>query len=112
MTENFMLSSRGLLEAGRVHTLVTSSFSHNNFLHLAFNMATLMSFSRPVIQRLGAAGFVRLYLSAAILSSAGFVAYDVLMKPLVPARFRLGDDLQCLGASGAVASVLTYGIMS
>ncbi|RKP01811.1 hypothetical protein CXG81DRAFT_11500, partial [Caulochytrium protostelioides] len=87
--------------SGLAHTLLTSAFSHSSFMHLAFNMAALVSFA-PLCQQLAFPGspesFLALYLSAAVSSSlASHLASVLGFRQLV---------LPSLGASGALWALL------
>jgi len=94
---NFLVST-DRLQAGYWWTLVTSAFSHMDFLHIAINMFVLWSFG-VVLERLwGARVFLVFYLVAGIVGSA----CHCLASSLV-----LGDgSVPALGASGAVAGLL------
>lgn len=112
MINHFMLSSAGILNEGRLHTLVTSAFSHSSLIHLGMNMAALLSFAPACILSLGTQRFTIMYAAATVLSSIAFVAYDVLLRPHLPAAARVGNGVHSLGASGAVASTVAFSILS
>ncbi|KAF0699762.1 Aste57867_9689 [Aphanomyces stellatus] len=49
MWSNFACSFQGVASDRRVHTLLTSSFSHNSFLHYAVNMFMLWHFGTSIL---------------------------------------------------------------
>lgn len=132
MYRHFTLSAEGISQ-GRVHTLITSIFSHTSVFHLAFNMLAVrpvmltcggrcQSYSQnhpwqlhsfaPVafIGLGGVVPFLTMYGVAGLVGSTAFVALQRIKAS------RTGDPwhLQTpgLGASGAVYSVLAYGILA
>ena len=97
MIENFLVSWVHLLD-GRVWTLITSVFSHNNFLHIFLNMYVLYGFGSALESTIGPKSYLKFYLIAGIIAS--------LCHCLVSA-FLLGEPgLPALGASGAVSGVI------
>ena len=49
MARHFMTSVPAV-QAGRLHTMLTSAYSHQGFIHIAFNMMALNSFGPTVLQ--------------------------------------------------------------
>ena len=108
LNENFTLSMTNY-RAGRYWTLLTSAFSHTDFVHFLFNMfafrafGTILSFMPGV----GAFHVVSLCLGSAITGSFAFLYQRDLSSPpntkfpgaIVGAR---GVELSALGASGMV----------
>jgi membrane associated rhomboid family serine protease len=68
---------------------ITYAFLHGGFMHLLFNMLVLIHLGRDCVARLGARGFLVLYILSAIGGAAGFVLLSSAAGPMV-------------GASGAV----------
>jgi len=97
MMGNFLVSTAHL-EHGRVWTLVTAAFSHNEIWHLAINLFVLWSFG-TVLERLwGTRVFVLFYLVAAVVAS---ISHCVVSSVV------LGNgNIPALGASGAVSGLL------
>ncbi|KAJ1883864.1 hypothetical protein LPJ66_010891 [Kickxella alabastrina] len=93
MARNFLHDPR----SGRSFTLLTSTFSHRELFHFAFNTIALVSFGTSVADIMGVEHFTAFYLSAGVVSS--LVSH--LLMPLRPALM-----LPSLGASGAVYSVV------
>ncbi|KAJ2747670.1 hypothetical protein GGI20_000319 [Coemansia sp. BCRC 34301] len=87
---------------GRSYTLLTSSFSHREIWHFAFNTIGLVSFSAAVVDAMGVEQFVAFYLSAGAIS--GLASH--LLSPLRPALI-----MPSLGASGAVYAVVGASMM-
>ena len=97
MARHFLVSWIAL-EEGRFWVLVTSAFSHFNFLHFFINMYVLMSFGGFMEKALGRLRFLSFYLLAGIVGSLGHsvVSNFYLHQPEQPA----------LGASGALAGII------
>ncbi|ORX67779.1 rhomboid-domain-containing protein [Linderina pennispora] len=93
MTKYFLHDPR----TGRAYTLLTSTFSHREVWHFAFNTIALMSFGSAVADRMGAEQFTAFYLSAGVISSLA----NHVLSPLRPLAI-----LPALGASGAVYAVV------
>lgn len=99
MMDNFTLTLASVLQ-GRVHTLLTSLFSHANFGHLAMNMITLFFFGSSMIGFLGQRRFLMLYLGGGLMSSMCVLAYNAIR-----------GDAPTLGASGAVNSIVMTSVV-
>lgn len=97
MATHFLVSGLHMQE-GLYWTLLTSEFSQNYFLHLAFNMMALLSFGPPLERLMGHVGFAVFYITCAIAASVSHV---------VSSTYFLGaPDQMALGASGAIAGLL------
>lgn len=64
---------------------VTYGFLHGGFVHLAVNMATLWSLAAPVIRRVGARGFLLLYVGAIVGGGLGYALLSAGIRPMVGA---------------------------
>ncbi|KAI9100632.1 hypothetical protein DFS34DRAFT_592514 [Phlyctochytrium arcticum] len=85
--------------SGRSYTLLTSAFSHESFMHFAFNMYALYGFA-PIFQdhALGSwEEMTAVYLSAAVLAS--FASHLL-------SSFNIRKAKPSLGASGAVWAII------
>ncbi|KAJ2443900.1 hypothetical protein GGF42_006482 [Coemansia sp. RSA 2424] len=87
---------------GRSYTLLTSSFSHREIWHFAFNTIGLVSFGAAAANAMGVEQFTAFYLSAGVIS--GLASH--LLSPLRPALI-----MPSLGASGAVYAVVGASMM-
>lgn len=74
---------------------VTNTFLHGGFLHILLNMWMLWIFGRALEDRLGSVPFMMLYLVSGIAAS------------FVHCVFNAGSTLPVLGASGAVAGLIS-----
>jgi rhomboid family protein len=74
--------------------LLTNTFLHGGFLHIALNLWTLWIFGPALEDRLGPLRFLALYLASGVLASAAH------------AFFNAGSAYPLLGASGAIAGVI------
>ncbi len=77
-----------------VATLVTSTFIHGGFMHLAGNMIFLWVFGDNIEDRLGRAKYVFFYLLMGVVAN------------LVHGLSAPASDVPVIGASGAIAGVL------
>ncbi|KAJ2732963.1 hypothetical protein IW152_003457, partial [Coemansia sp. BCRC 34962] len=87
---------------GRSYTLLTSSFSHREVWHFAFNTIALVSFGSTVADAMSVEQFTAFYLSAGVIS--GLASH--LLSPL-----RAALIMPSLGASGAVYAVVGASMM-
>ena len=77
---------------------LTYGFLHGGIVHLAVNMFTLWSLGSAVLKRVGARGFILLYVGALLGGAAGFALLASVLAPMV-------------GASGALFG-LAGGLMA
>ncbi|KAI7890248.1 uncharacterized protein EV154DRAFT_255140 [Mucor mucedo] len=110
MVKNFMCSPSHI-ENGRIHTLLTSAFSHKSLDHLGLNMFVLYTMGQGVIEFIGASRFLLLYAGAGITASLVGVGYRKYIKPMLEKGYRQQRDnslfLGSLGASGSVMGITT-----
>lgn len=103
MVRNFMCSPKHI-ESGRIHTLLTSAFSHKSLDHLGLNMLVLYTMGQGVIEFIGASRFLLLYAGAGITASLVAVGYRKYVKPMLEKGYRKSSNdssfLGSLGASG------------
>lgn len=109
LNDNFTLSLRNLKE-NRYYVLLTSAFSHMNFVHIAFNMLALSSFGQ-IISFMGVSGpqTLALCLTCGIAGSVAWAYHHAFIKPDPPRSglfsrqvVRMKDLDTALGASGLV----------
>ncbi|WP_413154745.1 rhomboid family intramembrane serine protease [Bartonella sp. cb54] len=76
------------------HTIISYSFMHGSFEHIAINMAWLLVFGSPLVRYFGGVRFLIFWLLTAVVSALTyFVFHQNSMMPLV-------------GASGAVSGMM------
>lgn len=102
MVKNFM-SSPASLEQGRIHTLLTSAFSHKSLDHLGVNMLVLYTMGQGVIEAVGASRFLLLYAGAGVTASLAAIAYRKYIKPKLEKGYGkpISDNKNFLGSLGA-----------
>ncbi|KAJ1733562.1 hypothetical protein LPJ61_001505 [Coemansia biformis] len=83
--------------SGLSYTLLTSTFSHRELMHFAFNTLALVSFGAPVADAMGVEHFTAFYLAAGVVSGLASHHFAPLRAALI---------LPTLGASGAVYGVV------
>jgi len=113
MVENFMISLNNL-KSGRIWTILTATFSHYELLHLLFNMFTLYFIGRQILQVIGPARFLNLYVVGGLCSTVASECID-LIKMKYAHSFQektVAVYNSSLGASGSVMSVLVlFGLL-
>jgi membrane associated rhomboid family serine protease len=109
LNENFTLSMVNYRE-GRYWTLLTSAFSHQNFVHFLFNMFAFNAFGSILafVPGVGAGHIVSLCLGSAITGSFAFLYTHGIMDP--PSNSKVPNAIvgagriqfSALGASGMI----------
>lgn len=94
----------GALSTWRWGPLFGHVFLHANFIHLAFNLALLLSVSGRVVARLGAAAggavrFLTLFFGCALAGALTYIAFNP------------GSPVGAIGASGAACGVFAALLM-
>ena len=90
-------SPQGIFQHGRVWQLWTATFLHADIWHILGNMMFLWIVGREMESFYGSRDFLALYLTAAGISTLGWAAIQALS----------GSSIPMVGASGAVAAVMT-----
>ncbi|WVZ68749.1 hypothetical protein U9M48_017649 [Paspalum notatum var. saurae] len=106
MRRHFMISLDNF-KSGRLHTLVTSAFSHAELNHLVTNMVGLYFFGTGIASTFGPAFLLKLYLAGALTGSAFFLLEKAFLAPRKQAY--VGWDTSRapgLGASAAVNAII------
>ncbi|MEI6232222.1 MAG: rhomboid family intramembrane serine protease [Planctomycetota bacterium] len=96
MKTHFMTTPWNVLNLYHVHTLLTSSISHQDTYHLLFNMLFFWFLGRDVEVFYGRNNFIALYIFAALASSVAQCGIQYQQHTMA---------LPALGASGAVMGV-------
>mgnify|MGYP003387439358 CR=1 FL=1 len=119
MFRNFTVSSDGILKKFRLHTLLTSCFSHRDGMHLLFNGVCFYSFANTALAMLNPLQFAALFLGSGLV---GNIVFLVPWSKILPRNFQsfqsryysrwYGDLLSTnrlgLGASGAVNGLIMW----
>lgn len=112
MLKNFMISVDNFA-SGRLHTLVTSAFSHSDVWHLISNMVGLYFFGSSIGRTFGPEYLMKLYLSGALAGSVFYLVYHAFIAPLYQRSQMPGIDhskVPGMGASGAVNAIMLLDI--
>ena len=106
MFDHFTASYDGVFNRGLYHTLLTSTFSHMDILHLGFNMTALMSYS-SIAKNLGPTKFLYLYLGGRVVSSLCQVMHKHISSNSSSQSTSLPIH-RSLGASGAISAIKAW----
>ncbi|KAJ6629199.1 hypothetical protein B0H10DRAFT_1988444 [Mycena sp. CBHHK59/15] len=100
MRKNFT-SSWANISSGRIWTLFTSTFKHNDrdITHILFNGFTFYFLAPAVLRLLGSRHFLFLYLGGGAVAELGSIAWTNIVHSRDPAS---------CGASAAIYSILSY----
>lgn len=107
--KNLAFSTLNLKE-GRVWTIITSNFTHQEVWHLLFNAMTIYFFGPTLAAVLGTRSFLWLYMLSGVSSGVATAIYNKLTytQRLGPSGITSGDLISSIGASGSVMGMLTY----
>ncbi|CAI0560341.1 unnamed protein product [Linum tenue] len=108
MVENFMISLDNF-RSGRIHTLITSAFSHMDIEHLLSNMIGLYFFGVNIAENFGPKYLLKLYLCGAVGGSVLYLLHHYLMALSSKEQGIWKRDpsrTPGLGASGAVNAIM------
>ncbi|KAF5206574.1 Rhomboid family protein, partial [Thalictrum thalictroides] len=112
MKRNFMISVENFT-SGRVHTLITSAFSHTDIEHLFSNMIGLYFFGRSIENCFGAQFLLKLYVAGALGGSIFYLVQHAFILPTSKGSGMWYVDpkkIPALGASGAVSAIMLLDI--
>ncbi|KAM7475450.1 hypothetical protein LguiB_022693 [Lonicera macranthoides] len=79
MRKNFMISLDNF-RSGRVHTMITSAFSHIEVEHIISNMIGLYFFGTSIARYFGPEFLLKLYLSGAVAGSVFYLVHHAFMS--------------------------------
>ncbi|CAO2166486.1 unnamed protein product [Urochloa humidicola] len=102
MRRHFMISLDNF-KSGRLHTLLTSAFSHVDSSHLFNNMFGLYFFGTSIANKFGPAFLLNLYVAGALSGSAFFLLEKAFLAPR--RQGNVGWDASRAPALGASAAV-------
>ncbi|OMO77607.1 hypothetical protein CCACVL1_14949 [Corchorus capsularis] len=112
MVNNFMVSLDNF-KSGRLHTLITSAFSHIDTEHIVSNMIGLYFFGSSIGRNLGPEYLLKLYLAGAIGGSVFYLVHHAILalSSKGQAIWRMDPSkTPGLGASGAVNAIMLLDI--
>ncbi|KAL5723200.1 rhomboid protease [Ranunculus cassubicifolius] len=110
MRKHFMISVENV-KSGRLHTVITSAFSHMDLDHLFSNMLGLYFFGSSIGYHFGAGFVLKLYLAGAVGGSIFYLAHHSLISPISKGSFYIDPKkIPALGASGAVNAIMLLNI--
>lgn len=101
--KNFALSGDHL-SSGRIWTLLTYSFSHNNLLHLFANMFGFFFFGSAIEKIFGPRTLLQIYVAGAIMGGLFQISRNN--------QYYGGSHYLCLGASASLSAVLSFFILN
>ncbi|WOL02567.1 RHOMBOID-like protein 12, mitochondrial isoform X1 [Canna indica] len=110
MRNHFMISLDNF-KRGRLHTLITSSFSHSDTDHLITNMIGLYFFGSSIANLFGPNFLLKLYLAGALGGSVFYLLHKAFMVPSTKG-YRGWDEsrIPALGASAAVNAIILLNV--
>ncbi|KAJ7978756.1 Rhomboid-like protein [Quillaja saponaria] len=110
MLNNFTISLDNF-KSGRLHTLITSSFSHIKAEHIISNMIGLYFFGNNIVRVFGAEYLLRLYLAGALGGSIFYLVHHAFLASKERRMWSMNPSkAPGLGASGAVNAIMLLDI--
>ncbi|WCJ24274.1 RHOMBOID-like protein 12 [Euphorbia peplus] len=112
MSQNFMISLDNF-KSGRVHTLLTSAFSHIDAEHIISNMVGLYFFGTSIARTFGPEFLLKLYIAGAIGGSVFYLVHHAYLALSTKGNGMWTKDpsrTPGLGASGAVNAIMLLDI--
>ncbi|KAJ6795389.1 RHOMBOID-like protein 12, mitochondrial [Iris pallida] len=110
MVNHFTISLDNF-KSGRLHTMLTSAFSHADFSHLATNMIGLYFCGATIGRLFGPEFLLKLYIAGALGGSIFFLLHKAFIAPSSQGTFALDySRVTGLGASGAVNAIMLLNI--
>ncbi|KAM1433793.1 hypothetical protein ACFXTH_015672 [Malus domestica] len=112
MTNNFTISLHNFA-SGRLHTLITSAFSHIDAGHIFSNMIGLYFFGMNIGRVFGPEFLLKLYLAGAVGGSVFFLVHKAFLASSSQGRKPWNTEvakIPGLGASGAVNAIMLLDI--
>ncbi|XP_030939283.1 RHOMBOID-like protein 12, mitochondrial isoform X2 [Quercus lobata] len=97
MRDNFMISLDNF-KSGRLHTLITSAFSHRDLEHIGSNMIGLYFFGMSIGRTFGPEFLLKLYIAGALGGSIFYLMHKAFLAS------------SSKGASGAVNAIMLLNI--
>ena len=105
----YLVLRPSVVRKGEYWSLLGSVFTHLSPLHLGLNMLALHGFGTAALGLLGPGAMVGLYTAAGIAGSLAQVSYPTVARALgAPAASAVDMDEPAVGASGAIAGLISY----
>ncbi|XP_023643856.1 rhomboid-like protein 17, chloroplastic [Capsella rubella] len=107
LSKHFVLSTYGFT-SGRIHTLITSGFSHIGTSDLSLNMIILYYFGTRIARTLGPLYLLKLYVAGALGSSVVFLSGQAILATLQGEGVVITDPsipIFHLGSNGSVFAI-------
>ncbi|KAK6921016.1 Peptidase S54, rhomboid domain [Dillenia turbinata] len=112
MLRNFTISVNNIT-SGRLHTMITSAFSHIDIGHLISNMIGLYFFGMSIGREFGPEFLLKLYLAGAVAGSIFYFLHHTYLARSSQGQGMWTADISNkpgMGASGAVNAILLLDI--
>ncbi|KAM3703417.1 hypothetical protein ACJW31_04G094600 [Castanea mollissima] len=112
MRDNFMISLDNF-KSGRLHTLITSAFSHRDLEHIGSNMIGLYFFGMSIGRTFGPEFLLKLYIAGALGGSIFYLMHKAFLASSSKGQqlwYRDPSRTPGLGASGAVNAIMLLNI--
>ena len=106
IVNNFSVIRRKIWD-GEYYRLITATFTHSNWLHLAFNCGVWLPYARSIELSLGFLPLLYLTICSGIFASSCQVAFDSNSILKVD---KIHDDKPMIGLSGAIMSLMGFTI--
>ncbi|XP_019093604.1 PREDICTED: rhomboid-like protein 17, chloroplastic [Camelina sativa] len=95
--------------SGRIHTLITSGFSHIGTSHIIFNMVGIYYFGTRIARTLGPLYLLKMYFAGALSGSIFFLSHHAILATLKGEGVVIEDQsnlpISQLGAEGPVFAI-------
>nr|XP_023886254.1 RHOMBOID-like protein 12, mitochondrial [Quercus suber]POE68628.1 rhomboid-like protein 12, mitochondrial [Quercus suber] len=112
MMNNFMISLDNF-KSGRLHTLITSAFSHRDLQHISSNVIGLCFFGMSIGRTFGPEFLLKLYIAGALGGSIFYLMHKAFLASFSKGQqpwYRDPSKTPGLGASGAVNAIMLLDI--
>jgi Rhomboid family len=97
LQDNFTISSNGVTRELRIHTFLTSIFSHRDPWHLLSNSVAFYFFGQTCLSYLGSPRFLVLYIGGGLVTSCAQVLGPYIIPRDFPSRFKVSKYSSAAG---------------
>ena len=108
LLDNFTISSNGVMREFRIHTFLTSIFSHRDPWHLASNLVTLYFFGPSCLSYLGGPSFLALYIGGGLVTSFAQVLGPYVIPRDFPPRYKISNYASAAGKLLKIAQEFSF----